>query len=40
MRVIDGLASSKTAASAVPAANPMGGAQQGGAGRPRGGGGF
>jgi HlyD family secretion protein len=40
MKVIDGLASTKTAASQLPAANPMGGAQQGGAGRPRGGGGF
>ena len=39
MKVIDGLASTKTSASQVPA-NPMGGAQQGGAGRPRGGGGF
>jgi HlyD family secretion protein len=39
MRVIDGLASTKTVASQVPA-NPLGGAQQGAAGRPRGGGGF
>jgi HlyD family secretion protein len=40
MKVIDGLASTKTAASQVPAANPLGGAQQSAAGRPRGGGGF
>jgi HlyD family secretion protein len=40
MKVIDGLASTKTVASQVPAANPLGGAQQGAAGRPRGGGGF
>jgi HlyD family secretion protein len=40
MKVIDGLASTKAAASEAPAANPLGGAQQGGAGRLRGGGGF
>ena len=41
MKVIDGLASTNTAASQVPAANPMGGAQQqGGPGRARSGGGF
>jgi HlyD family secretion protein len=40
MKVIDGLASTKAAASASPAANPLGGSQQGGSGRPRGGGGF
>ena len=39
MKVIDGLASTKTAASQVPA-NPLGGAQQGAAGRGRPGGGF
>jgi HlyD family secretion protein len=40
MKVIDGLASTKIAASQVPVANPLGGAQQGAAGRARGGGGF
>jgi HlyD family secretion protein len=40
MRVIDGLASSTTAASQKQAANPLGGAQQGGGGRGRPGGGF
>jgi len=40
MRVIDGIASTKRAASAVPAANPLGGAPQAAQGRPRGGGGF
>ncbi len=40
MTVIDGLASTKTAASQAPAPNPLGGAQPGAAGRGRGGGGF
>jgi HlyD family secretion protein len=40
MKVIDGLASTKTAASQASAANPLGSAQQGAAGRTRGGGGF
>ncbi len=40
MKVIDGLASTTTSASQSPAANPLGGAQQGGGGRGRGGGGF
>jgi HlyD family secretion protein len=40
MKVIDGLASTKAAASQVPAVNPLGVAQQGAAGRGRGGGGF
>jgi HlyD family secretion protein len=40
LKVIDGLASTATASSERPAANPLGGAQQGGGGRgPRGGGG-
>jgi HlyD family secretion protein len=37
LRVIDGLASTTTSASQTPAANPLGGAQQGAAGRGRGG---
>lgn len=37
LRVIDGLASTTTSASRTPAANPLGGAQQGAAGRGRGG---
>jgi hypothetical protein len=40
MKVIDGLVSTMTAASQRPAANPLGGAQQSGGGRGRGGGGF
>jgi HlyD family secretion protein len=40
MKVIDGLASTTAAASQVPAANPLGVAQQNAAGRGRGGGGF
>jgi hypothetical protein len=40
MKVIDGLASLKAASSESPAANPLGGSQQGGSARPRGGGGF
>jgi HlyD family secretion protein len=40
MRVIDGLASTTAAASQTPAANPLGGAGQGGAGPGRGGVGF
>jgi HlyD family secretion protein len=40
MKVIDGLASTTTSAPQTPAANPLGGAQQGGGGRGRGGGGF
>ena len=40
MKVIDGLASTTTSASQKPAANPLAGAQQGGGGRGRPGGGF
>jgi hypothetical protein len=40
MKVIDGLASTTSSSAQKPAANPLGGAQQGGGGRGRPGGGF